>query len=188
MAAALVKAERIQAFFLSGFSAQQPAPPHSAAYAAPAAQQSRAPTHPTTSVTSAARQPPASANLATLFAPPHPTAYGSGRLHGSNCCRRGASARFHRSCPNQASGTPCRHPCDSAHHATAGSPGIPRPSELHTLVGRGLVAPSPTPTATALHDTECSLPRATSFKIYVPQQRFSIRPPGPHQGPLDGST
>ena len=51
-AAALAKAERSHASF-SGLSAQQPAPPHSAAHAAPAAQ-----------------QPPASANLATLVAPP----------------------------------------------------------------------------------------------------------------------
>ena len=71
-AAALTKAERIQASFLSGFFAHQPAPPQFAAYAAPAAQQPRAPTHLTTSVASAARQPPASANLATLVVPPVP--------------------------------------------------------------------------------------------------------------------
>ena len=77
--AALAKVERIQASFLAGFSAQQPAPPLSASYAAPAAQQPRARAHLTTSVASAPRQPPASANLATLVAPPvpQPTALGT---------------------------------------------------------------------------------------------------------------
>ena len=98
-AAALEKAERIRASFLAGFSAQQPAPTLSAIYAAPAAQKPRTRTHRTTSVASAARQPPASATLTTLFAPPRSTAYGSGRRRGSHCCRRGATARFHRSRP-----------------------------------------------------------------------------------------
>ncbi|CAN0392221.1 unnamed protein product, partial [Ascophyllum nodosum] len=62
-AAALTKAERIQASFLSGLSTQPPAPP---------TQQPRTPTHLATSVASAARQPPASANLATLVVPPVP--------------------------------------------------------------------------------------------------------------------
>ncbi|CAN0470842.1 unnamed protein product, partial [Ascophyllum nodosum] len=68
-AATLARAERIQASFLAGFSAQQPAPPLSAVCAASAAQPPRARAHLTTSVASAARQSPASANLATLVAP-----------------------------------------------------------------------------------------------------------------------
>ena len=75
-AAALATAERGHASFLSGLSVQQPAPPHSAAYAAPAAQQPRAPAHLATSVASAAWQPPTLANLATLVVPlvPQPLA------------------------------------------------------------------------------------------------------------------
>ena len=63
-------AERGHTSFLSGLSAQQPAPPHSATHATPAAQQPLASAHLATYVASAARQPPASANLATLVAPP----------------------------------------------------------------------------------------------------------------------
>ncbi|CAM9967610.1 unnamed protein product, partial [Ascophyllum nodosum] len=91
--------------------------------------------------------------------------------------------RFHSSCPSQASGTPCRHTCGTAPHATAGSPRAPRRSELHTLVGRGT---SPTPTATTAHNAECSLPRATGLKVHVPQQGLSVRTSGLHQRPGNG--
>ena len=42
-------------------------------------------------------------------------------------------------------------------------PRTPRSLDLHTLVGRGLAAPPPTPKANAPHAAECSLPRATGL-------------------------
>ena len=70
--AALAVAERSHASLLSGLSAQQRAPPNSAALVAPAAHWPRAPAHLAISVTSAARQLPALTNLGTLVAPPVP--------------------------------------------------------------------------------------------------------------------
>ena len=66
--AAIAVAERAHASYLSGLSAQQPAPANPATFVAPAAQQPPAAANLVTFVTPAARQP-ASANLASFVAP-----------------------------------------------------------------------------------------------------------------------